>query len=140
MSDRQTKNITKAIATVLLCVLVGEGIFGLGFFWPFLLIMLEWRGVYWLSFVVGVLISAIYRIPVGLPSMFLVIVTGGLSLIFGSRKETGLVILIVSLLAGFVFDKVFGLPWGVFDVVVTTLAWFVAVNWFEKGESIKINY
>lgn len=125
---------------MLISVLIGEGVFGLGFFWPFLLILLEWRGIYWLSLAIGILISVIYQIPIGLPSLFLVVVAGGLSLIFSSRKETGLVILVVSLLANFVFDKAFGLSWGIFDLVLTTLAWFVAVTWFERGESIKINY
>lgn len=140
MSDRQSKNITKAVLTVVLCVLVGEGVFGLGFFWPFLLILLEWQGVYWLALAVGILISTIYRIPIGLPSMFLVVVAGGLSLVFGSRKETGWVILIVSILANFIFDKVFGLPWSFFDLLANILAWIVAVAWFERGESIKLNY
>ncbi|KKT72186.1 MAG: hypothetical protein UW68_C0045G0007 [Candidatus Collierbacteria bacterium GW2011_GWB1_44_6] len=89
---------------------------------------------------IGILISVIYRLPVGLPSLFLVVVIGGLSLVFGSRKETGVVILIVSLLANFVFDKVFGLSWTLFDLLSTVVAWAIAVNWFEKGESIKLNY
>ncbi|HBC45103.1 TPA: hypothetical protein DCZ81_02985 [Candidatus Collierbacteria bacterium] len=140
MSEKQSKNITKAILTVIFCVLIGEGVFGLGFYWPFLLILLEWRGIYWLGLAIGILISVIYRLPVGLPSLFLVVVIGGLSLVFGSRKETGVVILIVSLLANFVFDKVFGLSWTLFDLLSTVVAWAIAVNWFEKGESIKLNY
>jgi hypothetical protein len=140
MSDKQSKNITKAVLTVVFSVLIGEGVFGLGFFWPFLLILLDWRGIYWLSFVLGILISAIYHIPVGLPSMYLVIVTGALALVFNSRKETGLIILIVSVVANFVFDKVFGLTWNMFDLLSCVLAWLVAVTWFEKGESIKLNY
>ena len=140
MSDRQSKNITKAVLTVVFAVLLGEGVLGLGFFWPFLLILLDWRGVFWLALFLGTLISVIYRMPVGLPSLFLVVVSGGLSLIFNSRKETGIVILIVSLVANFVFDKVFGLTWNVFDLLSVILAWMVAVAWFEGGESIKLNY
>ncbi|HBC45326.1 TPA: hypothetical protein DCZ81_04115 [Candidatus Collierbacteria bacterium] len=140
MSDKQSKNITKVALMVVFCVLIGEGVLGLGFFWPFLLILLDWQGIYWLSMAIGILISVIYRIPIGLPSLFLVVVAGGLSLVFSSRKETGLVILCVSLLANFVFDKVFGLPWNFFDLVSTVIAWLVAVTWFERGESIKLSY
>lgn len=140
MSGNQSKNITKVVILVVPCVLLGEGVLGLGFFWPFLLILLDWRGVYWLALVLGTLISVIYRMPIGLPSLFLVVVSGGLSLIFNSRKETGFVILIVSIVANLVFDKVFGLSWSVFDLLSVVLAWMVASTWFERGESIKLNY
>lgn len=140
MSGNHSKNITKVALSVVACVLVGEGVLGLGFFWPFILILLDWRGVYWLALGVGVLMSVIYRMPIGLPSLFLVVVSAGLSLVFNSRKETGLVILIVSIVVNFVFDKVFGLTWNIFDLVSVILAWLVAVTWFERGESIKINY
>lgn len=140
MSDRQSKNIIKAILTVLLAVIIGEGIFGLGFFWPFLLILLDSRLVYWLAFGVGILISVIYRMPVGLPSLFLVTVVGGLSLLFNSRKESSLVLLIVAVLANFVFNKAFGLSWSVLELISVILAWVIAETWFEKGESIRINY
>src|SRR3989339_90667 len=68
----QSKNIINTVLIISLSVLLGEGVMGLGFFWPFLLILLDWRWIYWLSISVGVLISAIYRLPVGLPSLFLV--------------------------------------------------------------------
>lgn len=140
MSDKQSKNIIKATLTVLISVIIGEGVFGLGFFWPFLLLLLDSRWVFWLALAVGILISVIYRLPVGLPSLFLVVVTGGLSLLFNSRKETGLILLCVSVLANFVFDKAFGLPWNWLEFFSVVLAWFVAEAWFERGESIKINY
>lgn len=140
MSDKQSKNIIKAILTVLLAVLIGEGVFGLGFFWPFLLILLDSRWVYWLAFGVGILISVIYRMPIGLPSLFLVTVTGGLSLLFSSRKESSLVLLVVSILANLVFNMAFGLSWNLLELFSVVLAWLVAEAWFERGESIKINY
>ena len=140
MLEKQSKNIIKIVLAVVLSVLIGEGAFGLGIFWPFLLILLDWRGVYWLALAVGILVSVIYQLPVGLPSLFMVIVTGGLSLIFNSRKETGMVILVVSWVANLIFDKVFGLPWSWFDWVAVGLAWVVALTWFEKGESIKLSY
>lgn len=140
MSDKQSKNIIKAILTVLLAVLIGEGVFGLGFFWPFLLILLDSRWVYWLAFGVGILISMIYRMPIGLPSLFLVTVTGGLSLLFSSRKESSLVLLVVSILANLVFNMAFGLSWNLLELFSVVLAWLVAEAWFERGESIKINY
>lgn len=140
MLDKQSKNIIKAALAVLLSVSIGEGVFGFGFFWPFLLILLDWHWIYWFALFVGVLISGLYRIPVGLPSLFLVVVVGGLSLLFSSRKETGIVMLIISLVANVVFDLVFGLKWNVWEIFSVVAAWFIAVRWFEKAETIKINY
>ncbi len=140
MLEKQSKNIIKIVLAVILSVLIGEGALGLGIFWPFLLILLDWRGAYWLALAVGILVSVIYRLPVGLPSLFIVMVAGGLSLFFNSRKETGVAILVVSWVANLVFDKVFGLPWSWFDLVAVGLAWVVALTWFEKGESIKLSY
>ena len=140
MIDKQTKNIIKAAVAVIFCVLFGEGVFGLGIFWPFLLILLDWSWIYWFSFVIGLLIASIYRIPVGPPALFLVIVTGGLSFVFNSRKETGWVMLVISLLASFVFDKVFGVTWSMWDFFSIVVAWMIASRWFERSETIKLNY
>jgi len=140
MLDKQSKNITKAVLTVLLLVILGEGVFGLGFYWPFLLILLDWRGIFWYSILIGIIISGLHRISVGLPSLFLIVVTGGLSLFFGSRKETGWVLLIFSLLSNFVFDKVFGFEWSIGEAFSVLAGWVIAVRWFEKSETIKINY
>lgn len=120
-------------------MIIGEGIFGLGFFWPFLFILLEWRSVYWVSLFLGILISALYKMPVGLPSLFLVAVVGGLSFVFSSRKETGWVMLLISVIANFVFDKSFGLTWSAWEILFVFFAWLVAVRWFEQ-DSIKLSY
>jgi len=136
----QSKNIINAVLTILLAVILGEGVLGLGFFWPFLLILLDWRWIYWLSILLGVLISAIYRLPMGYPSLFLVVVTGGLSFVIGKEREAGWIILIVALIANFVFDKGFGFSWNIWDTVSVVAAWTVAVRWFDRAENIKVNY
>lgn len=136
----QTRNIIKAVGTVLLSVAVGEGVLGLGLFWPFLLILLDWSGVYWLSLAVGILISSLYRLPIGYPALFMVAVVGGLSLLLGKGKEAGWIILAISLLANAVFDKVFGLGWSLWEAGSIVVVWIVATKWQEGSETIKINY
>ncbi len=111
----------------------------MGFFWPFLFTLLEWRAVYWFALLLGVIVSGLYQIPIGLPSLFLVTVIGGLSFVLSSRKENGWVILLISLVCNFVFDMVFGLGWTGWEVLAMVVAWFTAVRWFES-ETIKINY
>ncbi len=140
MIDKQSKNIIKAVVVVLLSILLGEGVLGLGFFWPFLLMLLDWRWIYWLAFFLGILISALYRLPIGLPSLFLVVIVGGLSFLLSKGKETGWIILVVSLVGNFIFDKVFGFYWSVWDIVSIAIAWSLAVRGFERTETIKINY
>lgn len=140
MFEKQSKNIIKAVSVVLLSVIIGEGVFGLGLFWPFLLILLDWRGVYWLSVFVGILISGLYHMPIGMPSLFLVVIVGALSFIISSGRESGWIMLIVSLVANLVFDKVFGFSWSLWDPIFVVIAWAVAVRWFESSETIKINY
>lgn len=139
MLDKHSKNTIKAILAVLVSVFVGEGVLGIGIFWPFLFILLDWRTVYWFVLVLGVIISGLYRIPVGLPSLFLVTVIGGLSFILSSRKENGWMILLISLVCNYVFDLVFGLGWTAWEILATLIAWFVSSKWFES-ETIKINY
>lgn len=76
----------------------------------------------------------------GTPSLFLAVVIGGLSFLFSSGKESGWVMLIISLVANLVFDKAFGFGWSIWDPISVLIAWTVAVRWFERSESIKLNY
>jgi len=140
MSDKQSKNTIKALIAVFVSVVIGEGIFGWGLYWPFLLILINWSGVYWWSLFAGILISVLNNISVGLPSLFIVFVIGCLSLFMRARKEMGIVILIISIMANFVFDKVFGLPWSVLESITLIIVSAIAISWFEKGESIRLNY
>jgi len=138
--DKQSKNTTKTVLTLLVMVLLGEGVLGWGVFWPFLLILLNWSGVYWLALGVGVLISVLRGLSVGLPSLFILVVVGGLSFVMSTKKEMGWVIVFLSVLCSVVFDIVFGLSLGFWEVVAVGVSGFVALSWFEKSETIRINY
>lgn len=138
--NKQSKNTTKTVLTVLLMVLLGEGVLGWGIYWPFLLTLLNWRGVYWLALGIGVLISVFRGLSVGLPSLFILVVIGGLSLVLNARKEMAWVIVLIGVLSSVVFDIVFGLNWSFLEVIAVLLFGILALSWFERTETIRINY
>lgn len=125
---------------VIVTLLLGEGVLGWGIYWPFLLVLLDWSGIYWLTVVAGLLISVLRGIPIGLPSLFLLAVIGGLSIITNVRKEMSWVVVVVAVVANLVFDKVFGLSWSMGELVGVVVFSLIAVKWFEKGETIRLNY
>jgi hypothetical protein len=136
----QSKNTIKSVLTVLVLAVFGEGILGWGVYWPFLLVLLNWGGVYWLAFAVGILISVLLGVSVGLPSLFILVVVGGLSLVMNARKEIGWVIVAISVLANVVFDIVFGFGWSFWEIAAVIVSGVLAISWFERSETIRINY
>ena len=138
--DKQSKNTTKTILTLLVLVLFGEGVFGWGVYWPFLLTLLNWNEVYWLAFGVGILVSVLRGLSIGLPSLFILVVVGGLSLVMSIKKEIGWAVVLIGVLCSIVFDIVFGLNWGFGEVLAVFVFGVLALSWFEKTETIRISY
>lgn len=138
--ERQSKNTIKSVLTILALVVLGEGVLGLGVYWPFLLTMLGWNGVYWLALAIGVLVSVFRGLSIGLPSLFLVAVIGGLSLVTNARKEIGWLLIVLGVLANIVFDLVFSFGWNFWESILVFIAGILAMSWFERSETIKINY
>ena len=138
--DRHSKNTIKTVLTVLLMTVIGEGVLGWGVFWPFLLTLLNWGGVYWLAFAVGILISVFRGLSIGLPSLFLLVVVGGLSLVLSARREIGWVLIAIGVIANVVFDLVFGFGFSLFEMMAVLAAGILAMSWFERSETIRINY
>jgi len=102
--------------------------------------LLNWGGVYWLAFGVGILVSVLRGLSVGLPSLFILVVVGGLSLVFNAKKEMSWVIILLGMLCSVVFDIVFGLGFSVWEVLAVFVSGLIALSWFERTETIRINY
>lgn len=136
----QSKNTTKTVVTLFTLVLLGEGVLGWGVFWPFLLMLLNRQGVYWLAFGVGILISVLRGLSVGLPSLFILVVIGGLSFIMSAKKEMGWALVLIAIVCNVVFDMVFGLEFSVWETLAVAVFGLWAVSWFERTETIRINY
>lgn len=140
LENRQSKNTIKIVITVLVMVIFGEGVLGWGIYWPFLLVLLGWEGIYWLALVSGVLISILRGMSVGMPSLFILIVIGGLSFVVNARKEMSWVFVVISVVASVVFDLVFGFEVSVFEIIGVTVSSVLAISWFDRTEAIKIRY
>lgn len=138
--DKQSKNTTKTVLALLAMVLLGEGVMGWGLYWPFLLTLLNWGVVYWLALGVGILVSVLRGLSVGLPSLFILVVVGGLSLVMSTRKEVSWVIVLLGVVASVAFDIAFGLNWSFWEVIAVFAIGLLAVSWFERSETIRINY
>jgi hypothetical protein len=136
----QSKNTTKTVVTLLLMVVLGEGVLGWGLYWPFLLTLLNWDRVYWLAFGVGILVSVLRDLSIGLPSLFILMVVGGLSLVVSVRKEIGWTVVLMGVLCSVVFDLIFGLSWSLWEIVAVMLSGVLALSMFERSETIKLNY
>lgn len=140
MMEKQSKNTIKVIIAVLLAVIFGEGVMGWGLYWSFLFLLLDSPYIYWLSFIVGIFVSIFRGISVGLPSVFILVVVGGLSLLMSSRREMGIVILVAAVVSNFLFDKFFGFGTSFLETLMIILCTVVGMRWFEKSETIRINY
>jgi len=138
--DKQSKNTTKTVLTILLLAVLSEGVLGWGLYWPFLLTLLNWSGVYWLGFGIGVLVSVLRGLSVGLPSLFILAVVGGLSFVLSAKKEMGWAIVIIGMVCNIVFDLVFGFGWSFWETVAVFVSGLLALSWFERSETIRINY
>jgi len=138
--DKQSKNTIKTVSSVIIMVLLGEGLLGWGLYWPFLLSLLNWNGVYWLALIVGILVSVLRGLSIGLPSLFILVVVGALSFLVNARKEMGWAIVLIGAVSCIVFDIVFDLGWGFWEVLAVLLSGILALSWFERTETIRINY
>jgi len=136
----QDKNNIKAIVAVGVAVILGEGVLGWGLYWPLLLMLTDWDGIYWLGLLVGVMVSVYSATTVGLPSLFIVAVLGAVSFFLGVRRGSEWWLILISLVANLVFDKLFGLSWNIVESLLILVTTFLVISWEDKAESIKVNY
>ncbi len=140
MLENQVKNNIKLVLTALILTVIGEGVFGLGLYWPVLVLMLDWDRVYWLAFVIGIFVSVFAGIPVGFPSLLLVVITGIFSLVLDGRRTHPAIVVISILVANIIFDKLLGFNSGLIEVIVVGVTSVLLLGWGEKNESIHIRY
>lgn len=136
----QTKNITKTIVLALLALFFGEGIFGLGVYWPFLFWLDDWRGIYWFGLWFGILVSLVSQIKIGWPSLFFVLVLGAMAKLLGPKRSTRWALVVLGAGLNFVFDKIFGLNWSIWEMFLVLGIGFVVGRDLERQETIRINY
>lgn len=135
----QTKNTIKQVSLLLLSLIVAEGIFGVGLYWPVILAMKNRTGIFWIVFACGLFLSSLYSQKIGPMSIFLVAVLGVATLTINNSRGLGKLILIISLILNFVFDKLFGLQWSLFEMIILVVLGLVISSDQDSQETIKIN-
>lgn len=138
--NKQNKNIIKIILYAVLCLFFGEGVLGLGVYWPVLILIGEWKSVYWVTFVFGLFISQFYGMKVGMPSFVMVFFVAMATIFIGINKDSAKWMILFSVLANFIFDKIFGLHWSVWESVVVFLVGLWSFRGYKYQEIIKINF
>jgi len=136
----QDKNIIKAIVAVAAAAIIGEGILGLGLYWSFLLLLVEWDGVFWLTFFIGILVGSFSGIPVGFASLFMLVSVGFVHVFAGWKKGTSLELAVFSVVLNFAFDKIFGLRWSIGEMALVFICAIVVFGRESKSESIRVRY
>lgn len=136
----QTKNNIKQMVFFALSLIIGEGVFGMGLYWPFLFLMKDKKNIFWISFLCGLVLSSIYKKGFGLMSLFLVGVAALANFFINNGKGSGLLILAVSILANLVFDLAFNLHWSLLEFVIMILVGMLANRDRDVRESIRVNY
>lgn len=140
MLDMQTKNIIKTVAIVLLALFLGEGVFGLGIYWPIFFLLIDWAGVYWFSVAFGIFISLLTELKVGLPSLFVLLTTAVISNFVGVKKSSRNLLVVLGVVGNLLFDKMFGLSWSFWEMILVFGVGMVAVRGLDKQDVIRINY
>ncbi len=81
VSCAMNKTIIYKLVGVVILLLVGQGVFGLPLYWIGLWLLLDWKYVYWLAFVLGFLLTGVTGMTIGLSSFMLVAGTWLMSVI-----------------------------------------------------------
>ena len=136
----QDKNTIKAVLAIGVAVILGEGVLGWGLYWPLLLMLSDWDGIFWLGLIVGILVAIFGAIPVGLPSLFIVVVLGLASFLLRTKRGSEVWLILISLAANLLMDKIFGLSWSLIEMVGVLAVGILVFSWEGRGESIKVHY
>lgn len=135
MVKPQTKNIIGRILFSLLFLFLGEGLFGVGVYWPFILSLITNGQMFFLyGFVFGIVVSVVTGSELGKASLLIVI---GLFIYDRLRNKLSSSLWLIGLLAMFlslVTDSVLGLSWSFWEGLFNFgLVWFLgAWGYFDE--------
>ncbi len=135
----QTKNNIKSVGLFFLSLFVGEAVFGLGVFWPLLLVLKMGGWVYWLGFLSGLFLSVFYGQVLGLMSLYIIVFLVVCQFLFNTGKVKHFWIVLVSLVANLFFDYLFGFGFGLGEQVVVLVVSGLVVKVAETNNTIRVN-
>ena len=134
---KQNKNIIKTLTALLAAVIVGEGVLGWGVYWIVILSLIEWGGVFWLGLALGIVVGVLNMVSVGFSGLFVLAVLTVAYLWQGKGGAARGWLVLVSVIANLMYDKVFGLPWNIGEMVVVLLVALFVFGRGSKEEDVK---
>lgn len=140
MIKNQVKNTIYRSIWVILAVLFGEGILGVSLYWPFLVLLLDWGGVFWVAFGVGVLVAVLNGLTIGLASLVIVLAVGIMMLILGEGQMSLGIQLGLMLLLAVVTNKVLGIHESLGEVVLLVVVSMLVFRAGTPRDTIRIKY
>ena len=132
------KGKRRGIILLVLATLLGEGILGWGLYWPILLVLDRWDGVFWLAALVGIFIAVLNGQMVGLPSLLIIVFLGLLALVPAGLRDNVVVFALVSVILNLVTDKILGLSWTVWEMLGVALFSVLVTKIFDKWEGVHV--
>lgn len=136
----QTKNNTiKTIILLLIGLFLGEGVLGLGLFWPYLFLLNLGVYSYWLVFLIGLFLSIYYGQNLGLMSAYMLSCLFLWQSLVGLDKFGSVLLIFFSLAANIFFDLFFGFGFSFWENLLLVLLSLVLARSMEKSSVIKIN-
>ncbi len=135
----QKKDNIKNIVFFCAALLIGEGVFGLGLFWPFLFAMKDQKYALWSAFVAGLFLSAMYNQGVGLMSLYLTVVVVLAHFFMSSGRGFGKLVFFCSVAVNFLFNYLFGLSSSYVEIVGILVISVLFSRSIESQETIRIS-
>ena len=137
MRKTQTKDTIGKIVLSLALLLIGEGFFGFGLFWPVLFsLVLTTKKTYWLGFFIGLILSVMTGTALGLASL---VIVSGLFIFerwrWGVLRDNVWLSGLAAVVFGFIVDRILGLSWGVAEGLINFgLTWLLwKLDYFADG-------
>lgn len=140
MIKNQIKNIIKMSLWVVVATLLGEGVLGVSLYWPFLILLLDWGGVFWIAFVVGILVAVLNGLMIGLPSLLILIAVGIMVLLIGDGQASLMVQMFLIMVLSVLVNIVLGIHMSVGEELVILLTSLVVLRTGSLGDTIRIKY
>ena len=140
MIKNQVKNIIKMSLWVTLVTLLGEGVLGVSAYWPFLVLLINWSGVFWTALVVGILVSVLNGLSIGLASLLIVLSVGIIMLVLGEGQASLWVQLSLITILLVVVNKILGIHESVGEVMIVLAVSLLTLRSGSLGDTIRIKY
>lgn len=138
MKARDTENNIAILVAGVVLMLVGEGILNWGGWLVILWMMSGWPGIFWYGLVVGVILSGMIGGSLGLASLVILVVLLLFSVLKRDGGEEKLKVVLVLALVGWLVDKMLGMSWSWWEILLSGGLYYLLSAWLGKQDSLSV--